>query len=121
MFIDVPGLIQVDKQPLAENLKLNIIPEKCQLRFKAEYFNKDQKTPVDIVVFKWTPRLDKLCLAITVDGREMTTNTNFLIKISYDVIRRQLKISGNIHGREIKRYISSVAEILEIPKDILGI
>ena len=121
MLIEFPQAISVDKNPLVKDIRLNVQAEKHQLRLKAEYIHGELVTPVDLVVFRWTPKLDKLSLSILIDGKELTTQTDFLIKLSYDVIRNNLKLSGNIAGKEIKKNLTSIQDFLEIPKYVLGI
>ena len=118
MLVEFLNVISVDKKLFAENLRLNIQPETHQLRLKVTYISEEQKTPVDIVVFKWTPKLEKLNMAMVIDGKEMTTNTNFLLKLSYDIFKRQLKLSGNIAGNDVKVNITNMQDFLEIPKQI---
>jgi hypothetical protein len=120
MLIEFPNIISVDKNPMVENVKLNIQPESHRLRLKAAYLNGEEKTPVDIVIFNWQPKLDRLALSIIIDGREMTTNTNFLLKLKYDVIKRHLTLSGNIGSETIKTNINTAKDFLEIPKHIIS-
>jgi len=116
MLIEFLHQVTVDKTPLIENIRLNIQPMSHQLRLKAVYLNGEIKTPVDIVVFNWTPKLDKLSLAISIYGKELTTGTEFHCKLSYDVFRQQLKLTGNIAGKNMKIIIASMKDFLEIPK-----
>lgn len=119
MLIEFMDVISVDKKPFAENLRLNVQPKTKQLRLKVTYINDDVKTPVDIVVFKWVPNIEKLSFGITIDGKELTTETSFVIRLSFDAFKRQLKITGNVSGRDINMTVSNMKNVLEIPKAIL--
>lgn len=101
---------------MVENIRLNIQPMSRQLRLKATYLSGEVKTPVDLVVFNWTPKLDKLSLAISFYGKELTTNKDFLCKLSYDVFRQHVKLSGSIAGNDVKISINSMKDFIEIPK-----
>ena len=120
MLIEIPHMICIDKNPIVEQIRLNIQPKDHQLRLKATYTNDSNSIPVDIVVFKWTPKLDKLSLSLAIDGKELTTNSDFLIMISYNVIKRHIKLSGNVAGKSIDMTVASIKDFLEIPK-LLGI
>ena len=120
MLIEFPNTILIDKNPMVENIKINIQPDTHRLRLKATYLNGEEKTPVDIVIFNWQPKLDRLALSIIIDGREMGTNTNFLLKLKYDVIKRQLILSGNIGSDDIKSNITNIKDFLEIPKHVIS-
>jgi len=118
MLIEFLNQVTVDKVPLVENIRLNIQPLSHQLRLKAIYLNGENKTPVDFVVFNWTPKLDKLQLAILIYGKELTTGTEFHCKLSYDIFRKHMKLSGRIAGKDVKITIASMKEFLEIPRYI---
>ena len=116
MLIEFLNVIYVDKKPMAENIRLNIQPLTHRLRLKITYISGEEKTPIDVVVFKWSPKLDKLALSITIDGKDMTTNTDFLIKLSYDVLKRQLKLTGRVGDEDVKIHITNIRDFMEIPK-----
>ena len=70
MLIEFLDTILVNKTPVVENVRLNLQPMKCQLRLKLTYIEGEVKTPLDFVVFNWSPQLDKLALSIKIDGKE---------------------------------------------------
>lgn len=118
MLIEFLNVVSVDKKPFAENFRLNIQPANHQLRLKVTYINGEDKIPVDLVVFNWSPKIEKFTLGISIDGKEMTTGMNFLVRLSYDVLKRHIKLTGNVAGKDIKFNITSVKDFLEIPKEI---
>lgn len=118
MLVEFLDIISIDKKPFAENLRLNIQPESHQLRLKVTYINGDEKTPIDMVIFKWLPRIEKLNMSIMIDGKELISKTEFVVKMSFDIFKRQIKISGTVAGQDIKVTIRDFKELLEIPKQL---
>ena len=106
--------VVIDKVPLIENFRMNVQPETRQLRVKATYLGV-VKTPVDLVVYKWTPGIDKFKLAISVNGIEMVSNNKFDVKIYFDIIKRKVKIMGSINNNPIEYDIHNIKEFMEIP------
>lgn len=109
--------ITVDKQPFIQDLRLNI--QGHQMRLKAIYVNGDSNIPIDLVVYKWSVKLDKFQLCIIVDTEELTTKTSAVLKLSYDVLKQRATVSGNIGDKHIKKHITGIKDFLEIPKAIM--
>lgn len=112
----IDNAIYIDKTAIAENCRLNIQPKNHQLRLKITYINGEVKTPIDIVIFNWSPKLDKLALSISINGKEMTTDTKFLLKLKYDVFKRQLKLAGKVGSEDVNILIANIRDFIEIPK-----
>ena len=116
MLVEFLSTITVDKKPFAKNLRIKILPKTHQLRIKVSYINCDSEVPIDIVIYDWSMKFEKLNIGIVIDGREMVTNTQILLTISYDVLKRHCKLTGKIGNENIKFTINSLEDILEIPK-----
>ena len=73
MLIECIGTpVNVDGKPLLKDFRLYIDPEH-RMRFKMKYLFGENEVPVDIVVYRYSiPKLDKLSLGITAEGKEMT-------------------------------------------------
>ena len=118
MLIEFMNVITVDKKPFMEDVRLNNQPANRQLRLKLTYINGETKTPIDLVIFNWAPKIEKFNLAISIDGEERTTNTKFIIKVSYDVFKRQINVNGKVDDTDLKLSISNVKELMELPKHL---
>ena len=121
MLIEFLNTVMIDKKPFAENVRLNIQPPNKQLRLKATYFDGEDKLPIDIMG-KWTnPKIEKLSVSMIINGIDMTANKDFLLKINYDIFKWQGKVVGKVSGKDVEIQISSIKDLLEIPKYIKSI
>lgn len=119
MIIEFLNVVMIDKQPFAENVRLNIQPTTKQLRLKATYFDdKGGSIPIDIIG-RWTiPKIEKLSLSMNISGIDMITNKDYLLKINFDIFKWQAKVVGKVSGKDIKIQASSIKDLLELPKYI---
>lgn len=107
--LDKPILI--DKIETLKNIRLNIV-EDHKFRLKMIYINDDHEEPVDIVVFNWsTPKLDKLKLIISIDGKEMIRSIPFNLKLSFDVIKRRWNLKGSFNNNTVNQELENVFNI----------
>lgn len=119
MLIEFLDTIKVDKAPFAENFRLNIDVKDRKLRCKVTYINNDgEKIPIDLVVYKWALNIQTMNPGISFNGKELNTGNDFSIVISYDVLKRQVKVTGTIGWSDISMELKSVKDFLEIPKAI---
>jgi len=119
MLIEFLDTIQVDKAPFAENFRLNINVKERQLRCKVTYIANDgKKIPIDLVVYRWALNFEKLSPGISFDGKELITGNDFSLKVSYDVMKRQVKVNGKIATKDIQLQLKNAKDFLEIPKVI---
>lgn len=112
--------ILVDSVPVVQNVRLNIAANN-QLRLKATYLNQNApEEHVDIVVFRWTiPKLDKLSLSITLDGKEMVRNLAFSLKLSYDFLHREWRLRGSFGTTAVNKKLEAVSDIMLIVRDLI--
>lgn len=103
--IDKPILI--DKIETLKNVRLNIV-EDHKFRLKMTYINDEHEEPVDIVVFNWsTPKLDKLKIIISIDGKEMIRSIPFNLKLSFDVIKRRWNLKGQFNNNTVNQELEN--------------
>lgn len=114
--------ILVDSKPVLKNVRLNIV-ENNQLRLKATYLGQQdgaEDSQVDIVVFRWTiPKLDKLAISISIDGKEMLRNLSFGLKLSYDFLHREWRLKGKFGSRQVNQTLESISSILLVVRDFI--
>ena len=114
MIIEFLDTILIDKSPVADNLRLNIKPETRQLRLKLNWLNQDRNIPIDLVIYNWSPYIDKLKFNLSIDGKELTSNKSFIVDLSYDIFKRRIKVKGNIGEEDVKYTASNIKDLLEI-------
>lgn len=107
--------ILVDGRPVIINPRLNITGNH-QLRLKMAYVQEDDEdVPVDIVVYNWTtPKLERLSIIISVDGKEMIRDIPFHIKITYDFLKSSWKLKGNFGSSVINQEIDQMLYLIMI-------
>lgn len=113
--------ILVDSKPVLKNVRLNIV-ENNQLRLKATYLGQQDgaEEQVDIVVFRWTiPKLDKLSISISIDGKEMLRNLPFGLKLSYDFLHREWRLKGKFGNRQVNQTLESIGSIMLVVRDFI--
>lgn len=112
--------ILVDHVPVVQNVRLNIAANN-QLRLKATYLNQSgPEEHVDIVVFRWTvPKLDKLALSITIDGKEMLRNLAFSLKLSYDFLHREWRLRGRFGSNAVNKKLEAISDIMLIVRELI--
>lgn len=119
-FLDRP--VCIDHVPVMQNFRLNLLPDKHQLRMKAEFLSTDGQDPkpIDIVVYQYTnPKLEKLSLAISITGEEMQRHMQFQVKLSFDFLKRKWKLIGSVGRTQVNREMSSAIEILQVIQDLI--
>lgn len=121
MIIEFLDKVLVDKAPIVENVRLNLKPEKRQLRLKLTHLKGGNKTPIDIVIFNYSPSIEMLNVALILDGKELNTSNNFRLKLSYDILKRKFKMSGNVTGKEVNYMASNIKDLLYITSDFISI
>lgn len=121
-------LIEVLKEPILINgvpsikdIRLNVIDNQNQFRLKSTYIAEDKEdVHVDIVVYNWTiPKLDKLALSISIDGKEMLRNIKFELKISYDFFKRRWRAKGNFGNNVVNKDLESFMDIIMIIREYI--
>lgn len=121
MIVIVPqGQITCDGVPVIEDLAFNLEKNR-QARFKTKLCRKDQSSvPVDLVVYEYTwPKLDKLTISVTFNGKEMIRNVRFSFKLSYAFTKHKWCINGNIGFLPINIESFKILEALSSLKDAI--
>lgn len=120
MLIECIGTpVNVDGKPLLKDFRLYIDPEH-RLRFKVKYLFGDHEVPVDIVVYRYSlPKLDKLSLGISIEGKEMTHDVRYMLWLGYNFLDRKWTLRGTVGGRQVKYEMSTILEIVQVVKAII--
>lgn len=120
MLIECIGTpVNVDGKPLLKDFRLYIDPEH-RMRFKMKYLFGENEVPVDIVVYRYSiPKLDKLSLGITAEGKEMTHDVRYKIWLGYNFLDRKWTIKGTVGVNQVKHEMSTILEIVQVVKSII--
>lgn len=114
--------ITINGSPLASDIRLNIVHENHQARFKMTYIKDDKNIPIDIIIFNYT--LPKLTInnggvSVTLSGIEQTKNVQFKINVTYNFFRKKWIVTGALSGKPINKELNNIFEIIEIFKEII--
>lgn len=114
--------ITINGSPLANDIRLNIVHENHQARFKMTYIKDDKNIPIDIIIFNYT--LPKLTInnggvSVTLSGIEQTKNVQFKINVTYNFFRKKWIVTGALSGKPINKELNNIFEIIEIFKEII--
>lgn len=108
--LDKPILI--DKVETLKNVRLNLA-ENHKFRLKMVYISDDHEDPVDIVVFNWsTPKLEKMKINISIDGKEMIRSLTFNLKLSFDIVKRRWILKGSFDNKPVNQELTNVISIV---------
>lgn len=108
--LDKPILI--DKVETLKNVRLNLV-ENHKFRLKMVYVNDDHEDPVDIVVFNWsTPKLEKIKINISIDGKEMIRSVTFNLKLSFDIVKRRWNLKGSFDNKPVNQELQHFIDIV---------
>lgn len=119
-------LLEILKEPIlvdgverVKDVRLNIASNH-QMRLKATYLSEGDDDPIDIVVYNWTvPKMEKLSLSISIDGKEMLRNIKFELKLSYDFLRRSWRLKGKFGSNHLNRELAMITDIFLIIQEYL--
>lgn len=118
MLIESNAPISINGVEVLQNVKLNIA-KNHQMRFKAAYKAK-KYINVDVVVYNWTsPKIDKLTLGITAEGKEMIRGLPFSLKLSYDFLRSHWKLNGSFGQSIVNRELASLGDLIVVFRDLV--
>lgn len=111
--------IKADGEEVLKDLRLNLAPNH-QMRIKVKYLFEESEVPVDIVIFNYSsPRLDKLSLSISIDGKEMTHKINFRVNLAYSFMTHKWTLKGTVGGNPVKKELSTFLEIFQVIKELI--
>ena len=122
MLIEILNPIVVDGSPVCNSFRVNIFPDKNQMRCKLQFPRPGGAGDdmVDLAVFNYTlPRIQGLGLALTFRGKEMETDTEFNAKIRFDLPHREWSAKGSIGGRSFSETSSSIFKLICSIRDIV--
>ena len=121
-------LIEFLKEPIlingseyAKDLRINITKEK-QMRVKVKYLGSGAEVPIDLVVYRFTvPNFSKPPFVnVSLDGRNMTINSNFLLNVSYNYMNGKWKLDYQSSTKTIRHEGHNLLQqITEIIHDVL--
>lgn len=112
--------VMVDGIEVLNNIRLNVT-DQHQLRLKMTYIDSNKvESDVDLVVFNWTaPKLEKLSLSISIDGKEMLRNIRFNLRLSYDFFKRSTKLRGKFGPHTVNKDLSNISDILMVVREYI--
>lgn len=105
--------VLVDGKSLVINPRINIA-DNNQYRIKFNVVAEKEDIPFDIVIYKLTPKLDKLALKLNVTGEERETQTKISLSIIFDILHRELKVKGSVGHISVNEKMKHVAEIVSL-------
>ena len=120
-FLKEPVL--VDGSNYIKDLRINATKDK-QMRLKAKYLGSGTEIPIDMVVYRFSlPDFSKPPLVhVSLDGRNMTINSNFTLNVSYNYLSGKWKLRYNSTTRSIRHEGHNLLkEVTEIIHDVLQI
>lgn len=118
-FLEKP--VMIDRKPVMQNFRLNLEHARRGLRMKAEFIdpNGGRPVPVDIAVYKYSDvGLERLSLAISLNGEEMLRKLKFDLKLSFDFFKRRWKLKGTFGQMPINREMDSIAQIFIVIQEL---
>lgn len=119
------SIIECDGRKIIKGFKLNLIPHDRQLRLKTTLYDRGEKEiPIDLVIFNYSkPILSLPSIGFTVTGVENNTNCNFSLKLSINIVKRNLSVIGRIkeNSIEINAKPINISLIAKVIDEILTI
>ena len=120
-FLDKP--VMVDGQEYVKDLRINITKDK-QMRLKTKYLVSGEAIPIDLVVYRFmAPNFSKVpTISISLEGRNMTINSNFTMNVSYNYMSGKWKLRYESTTKSIKAEGHNLLkQVTEIIHDVLNI
>jgi hypothetical protein len=102
--------IVINGKTVMHNLGLSLFPDKHQLRFRSTFYAKDgSEKPVDIVVDHYSePVWNLTTVETSCEGFDVKTGTIFKLKISVNILKRDIILKGSIGSSSIDKKFKSI-------------
>lgn len=122
MLIEIHNPIVVDGVPVCNSFRINIIPDKFQMRCKIRFPRpgSNEEDLVDLAVFNFTlPKIQGLGIGLSFRGKEMETGTHFNAKIRFDLPHQEWSVKGSIGDRSFSETSSDIFGIIRSIRNIV--
>lgn len=115
MLIKIPQSVSIDNNDILSNIRLNLILDKRQVRFKSDINRSSKKIPVDIVVYSYTiPKIDiKGKISMNINGEDLINKRKIYLTISFHVTSKRWVVTGRYGWKDINESSSSISSIIK--------
>ena len=114
MLIKIPGSISVDGNDILSNMRLNLILDKRQIRFKSDVNRSNKKFPIDIVVYSYSiPKIDiKGKISMNINGEDLVKKRKIYLTVSFHIPSKRWVVTGRYGWKDIDESGNNLSAII---------